>query len=342
MTLSSLDGERPIHTRNFDVAVRAATPDSEGSPGHWDARGELVDLRKGGFVPIAADLQTGGLLHHMQVRAGVDPRADRLTEVSAEQRRVAFEASTLSCGESCRDPVDRIAEIGGAPVADVDGRLLEAIGGPRGCTHLLALSRHVGATLVELALPAQRPAPSGWRAGERLFYRTVVYDAAERGDDAFAVHFQLMDIAYVPTVEIPLPLERFGRQTEVRGRAIVSSADLALRDLALSRRDRDRNEIGAAAWTDLGPRWGPLLGHPVARGWRRRVLASGGRAGEPVTAALLDLAGAVLQCIASCTEHWPAQAVASPSVVVSGGPPDSCYMWRADGVLGRALAGEQE
>ena len=58
---------RPIHTRTLDVEV------CDSGDGAWAARGELVDLRKSGFVPVAGDLQMSGLLHHMRVRARLVP-----------------------------------------------------------------------------------------------------------------------------------------------------------------------------------------------------------------------------------------------------------------------------
>ena len=118
---------RPIHARTLDVEV------CDSGDGTWAVRGELVDLRKSGFVPVAGDLQMSGLLHHMRVHARLDPGTGIIQEIDAEQPAVAFESSSLSCGESCRDPVERIRALAGTTVAGgFSGRLKEAIGGPPG------------------------------------------------------------------------------------------------------------------------------------------------------------------------------------------------------------------
>ena len=47
---------------------------------------------------------------------------------------------------------------------------------------------------------------------------------------------------------------------------------------------------------------------------------------------------AVLQCVASDCDYWPPLAAADPSLVVSAGLPDTCWMWRAESALTRAKA----
>jgi hypothetical protein len=144
--MDPLAGVRPIHSRTLDVEV------CDTGDGAWVARGELVDLRKSGFAPVAGDLQMSGLLHHMRVHARIDPHTGILEEIDAEQPVVAFESSSLSCGESCRDPVDRIRALAGSTVASGFARHLnETIGGPRGCTHVLTL-----------ATSWERPCPAWW------------------------------------------------------------------------------------------------------------------------------------------------------------------------------------
>ena len=160
---------KPIHSRNLDIEATFS------GDGLWEVRGELVDLRKASFVPIAGDLQLAGLLHHKQIRALVDPATGSLAAISAAQPRVAFEASVISRGESCRDPVSRIESLAGTPLdSGYARRLNEAIGGPRGCSHVLALARLFGTTLVhalERGLASCR-----WTPGERLFRRTLAID----------------------------------------------------------------------------------------------------------------------------------------------------------------------
>ena len=337
-----LVGARPIHTRSLDVEVRAGDRGSS----IWEARGELVDLRKGGFVPVAADLQTAGLLHHMRVAAQFDADRRTLVDVSAEQPAVAFEASRLSEGESCRDPVARLGALAGVELATGwDHSLLDAIGGPRGCSHVLALARLVGATLAWLTSEAGvQNTAADWRPGERIFHRSLCFDCTDRGEEGFALQVQLIDLHFKPTPEVVRPMERFERQTDVRGQALVGRGDLALHELQLARRERGLANLERARWEDVGATLAQLQGVPVARGMRRRVLEAlpDEAPGAPLVAALLDLAPAVLQCLASDCEPWPARAAGDTSLVVSGGLPDSCWMWRGEGALARARAREQD
>ncbi len=334
-----LAGRRPIHTRTLDVELRAAA-----GTGRILACGELLDVRKGGFVPIAADVQTAGLLHRMRVHALVDTRTWTLREISAEQPVVAFEASRLSEGESCRDPVARLQALVGTELgAAHDGSVLDAIGGPRGCSHVLATARLLLSSLAWLAGGPALSAQTGWREGERIFHRSLSYDGAEDGDDGLAVTLQLTDLHLAPRAEVVRPMERLAHQSEVRGRVRIGRRDLALRQLELAQRERGPEELESAGWRDAAAGLAGLAGASVARGMRRRILEAlpDPAPGAPLAAALLDLTPAVLQCMASDCDHWPVVAAADPSLVISGGPPDSCWMWRREGALGRARAREQ-
>jgi hypothetical protein len=341
-----LAGARSLHTRTFDLDVRAALD----APELWQARGELLDLRKGGVIPIAADLQTAGLLHQMRVSARFDPRSRVLLAFEAEQPTVAFEASALSEGECCRDPVGRLGALAGGVLeasielnaqSDWEADLLDAIGGPRGCSHVLALARLVGWTLCWLADDADATRES-WRPGERVFQRALSYDGSQHGDEELRVELQLTDVCCAPAPPITRPLLRLARQCEVRGHALVGRSDLVLRDLRMAQRERGPTAREVDGWTDITPPG--LVGHEVVRGMRRRVLESfsSKAPGAPPEAALLDLTPAVFQFCASDIDRWPTGSVDDASVVVSAGPPDSCFIWRSDGALTRAREREHE
>lgn len=337
----ALAGVRPIHTRSLDVEVRAA----EAGACLWAIRGELVDLRKAGFFPIAADLQTAGLLHHMRVSAHFDARSRTLREISAEQPVVAFEPSELSEGDHCRAPVSRLGALAGVALTPGwDARLLDAIGGPRGCSHVLSLARLAGATLAWLVDGPAAPAAAEWRAGERLFHRSLCFDGAEAGADAIALDFQLSDLHFAAAPSLARPLARLAAQNEVRGRALLGRDDLDLRELRAAVRQRGPHDLETAGWRDASPQLQRLPGDSVTRGLRRRVLESlpGEAPGSPLAAALLDLAPAALQCLGSDCDPWAARAAGNPSLVVAGGAADSCWMWRADGPLARARDRERQ
>jgi hypothetical protein len=84
----------PLHTRSLSVTL------AERTDGRLDVLGEILDLRKRGFVPVAGDLQPSGIVHQMQLRGVVAPESARLESLSALQPAVAFEPSALTQGES--------------------------------------------------------------------------------------------------------------------------------------------------------------------------------------------------------------------------------------------------
>ncbi len=71
--MDPLAGARPIHTRTLDVEV------SETSDGVWSARGELVDLRKSGFVAEfwPGDGRRAAKLNTMQLKKSPNKGTDK-------------------------------------------------------------------------------------------------------------------------------------------------------------------------------------------------------------------------------------------------------------------------
>ena len=251
--MDPLVGARPIHTRTLEVAVSESENDS------WAVTGELVDLRKSGFAPVAGDLQMSGLLHHMRVRARVTPSTCTLEEIDADQPAVAFESSSLSRGESCRDPVARIRSLAGASLATgFSTRLNETIGGPRGCTHLMTLAHLVGTTLPCLLSFESSQSATRRRPAERVFHRSMSFDGSQRRDDELEIAVQLQDMHFAPAAEIVRPMDRFGKQIEVRAAASVKLADLSLRELTI-----------VGCWPNGAPSKCPPTGFPwkAVAGW---------------------------------------------------------------------------
>ena len=56
----------PLHTRSLTLVI------SQREDGGWAARGDVIDLRKVGFVPMMAELQPAGIIHQMSIELGVD------------------------------------------------------------------------------------------------------------------------------------------------------------------------------------------------------------------------------------------------------------------------------
>lgn len=333
-------GGHPLHSRWLGVTLSAR------ADGRVGVRGVVLDLRKRGFVPVGSDLQPAGIVHHMRIDAVVDPATARLDAITAAQPDVAFEASALTRGESCRDPLDRVETLAGTVVdGGWAGRLSEAIGGPRGCSHLLTLAQLLGAT-VAWGLEQDRGrfgAAAARRPDERIFRRDVVIDGHEVRPGALVLALQTTDLHYAPAPPIAPSMDRFASELEIRGTAEVDFGRFALGDMALGQRHRDRASLDGATWRDRSDVARALVGQSLARGVSRTLLARAADAphDRPLFDSLLMLAPALIQCVAALSDDWPALAAAGGWVIGMGGRPDSCYMWRAGGALQRAR-GEHE
>ena len=333
-------GGHPLHSRALGVTLSAR------ADGRIDVRGTILDLRKRGFVPVGGDLQPSGIVHLMNVDGIVDPATARLDAIDGAQPAVAFEASAVTNGESCRDPIGRLQHLVGA---HLDGswpqRLSAEIGGPHGCSHVLTLALLMGSTVTwALAqdrerhgtMPARRP-------GERIFRRDVIVDGHERAAATMALALQLTDLHYAPAPPIAPSMARFASELEVRGIAEVDLGRFMLAEMSLGERRRDRTTLETAAWRDRGDVAGGLAGMSLARGVSQALLARLGDVpnDRPLLDALLMLAPGLIQCVAAMSEGWPALAASGGWIVGMGGQADSCYMWRAGGALDRGRGERQ-
>ncbi|MEE8580944.1 MAG: DUF2889 domain-containing protein [Myxococcota bacterium] len=334
----------PLHSRSLTVKVEPM------EDGRILARAELVDLRKRGFVPLAGQLQPSGVIHHMKVRGILNPATRVLDEIEAEQPTVAFEPSPLTRGESCRDPVRSIEALAGTRiVADLAyAKALNAtIGGPRGCSHVLVLGQLLGSTLAwALDRECERYPDPGEapirRPGEAIFHRSLLLDASEAETGIVQLAFQLGDLHFARAPALAPPMDRFAAQQEVRGLAVVDVDGATLQSLIGAERHRERDEIESAEWTTLDGRLKEFTGAHLLAGFGRRLVDGlhAHQPDRPLLDALLNLAPVFIQCMGALSESWPAEASRRPSLVGTGGHPDSCYMWRSEGPLAIALSKE--
>jgi hypothetical protein len=320
----------PLHTRALSVTIVA------GDGGAWRARASVLDLRKRGFVPVGGDLQASGIVHHMQLDADVDPATGTVPTIAARMPSVAFEASALTRGESCRDVAGGVAALAGARVdagwaATVGGE----IGGRRGCSHVLTLAQLLGPT-VAWALARERalhPDAPARRPGERIFRRDVIVDGAEEEPMVLGLGLQLLDVHHRPVERVVASMDRFAEAFDVRAHARVAVGTQALRDLTVAERRRGRDTLDAP-WTprdDVAARLAGLsLGRGVSAALVERVAAPQDR---PLLDALLALAPALIQVYAAVSETWPEQAARDGWLIGLASRPDACWMWRADGPL---------
>jgi hypothetical protein len=323
----------PLHTRAITVTL------CQHDGGRLRAAGELVDVRKHGFVPVGGDLQASGVIHHMRVDAVVERQTLELREVGVEQPTVPFSPSTVTGGESCRDPAGRLRALVGRRLdASFASRLNAEIGGPRGCTHVLTLAQLLASTLPwacdrERELCAGSPAP-----GERIFRRDLVFDGALGASSRIGLAAQLGDLHFRPGPERAGPMERLAAQLELRLLAEVDLESMTLEGLRGARRRRGPSDLERAAWESPGPDLAGLRGLPLRPGVSGTLLRRFGERPDerPLLAALLNLTPAFYQCLATVSDDVVLREALEPTVVGLGGRPDSCYMWRRGGALDRS------
>jgi hypothetical protein len=337
----------PLHTRMLTLELfreDAAALRVEGT---------ILDLRKCGFVPTGGEIQTGGVVHQMHWRARVLDPSGRIAQLEIAQPVVAMERSAATGGECCRDPAPRLqALVGSAFDAGFAKRLASAFGGPLGCSHLLTLGQALGAFVPErLGEPAESAAVRA--PGERVAKRVVAIDGFEREDGALELAIQLADYAFAPLARVQNYVDRLGSAREVRVHAEVAPRTMTLAALRAFARERGAAHE-PAAWRALDADVAPLAGDSALRGMASRIRARaqtwpGAAVHALLAEALLQLAPALIQCMPALS-HRPegdfvraavsarTGAAASPALM-SGGLPDSCFMWRSGGAAARQRLG---
>jgi hypothetical protein len=321
-------GGHPLHSRALSVTLAAR------ADGQLDVHGVVLDLRKRGFVPVGSELQPSGIVHHMTLDGVVDPTARRLDSIVAAQPSIAFEASAVTAGESCRDLGWRVGQLAGATFDDGWAQRLSAeIGGPRGCSHLLTLAQLLGSTVAwaldhDVAAGPRRP-------GERIFRRDVIVDGHEQRGGGLTLALQLTDLHHAPAPPVAPSMARFASELEIRAKAEIDFSRFAIAALEIGQRRRERATLETAKWLDRADVAQGLVGQSVARGVSQALFKCLGDQPQdrPLLDAMLMLAPALIQCVAALSDSWPALAANNEWVIGMGGRPDSCYMWRAGGAL---------
>jgi hypothetical protein len=332
----------PAHTRSLNVSL------ARGGPLEILARGHVIDLRKRGLVPMAGDLQTAGIIHDMRVEAAIEPagaEGPRLARLRAEQPGVAFEPSPGTGGECCRDPVRRIEALAGTPLdAAAARRLSDAIGGPRGCSHVLTIAQLLLSTArTALRLDAERHGERPERlAGQRIFQRSLCVDGVHTSAGSLELAAQLSDVHFAPAPAVAAPMDRLAGWREVRVQAEVDLDSMTWRRLSAA--ERDTGPGGAPRpFRDRSDAVAGLAGRSALRGTAPWLFERLGEAPDdrPLLDVLLSLAPTLIQCIPAIADRWRSAGDGErPSMMAGGGMVDSCYMWRRDGALGRRVAEE--
>lgn len=328
----SLDAAgRPLHTRALSLTL------CEAGPPRLDFAAYVLDLRKRGFAPVAADLQGTGIIHHMQLDGVIDRAAQRIDSIGARMPAIAFEATAATGGESCRDLIGRVDHLAGLALDGGYARAVGAeIGGPRGCSHILTLAQLIApsaqwAIAEDARLHAGVPAR---RIGERVFRRDVTIDGYETAPGRLMLLTQLNDLHCAPAGPLARPLERLAAQREIVVRATLAMPDLAIETIDASERVRRPADLVEADWRSLQDRVAPLVGLPLRPGVSGALLRhfADPSADAPLRDALLQLAPALIQCFAAL-DLWSTRLADAGAGAPTGAFPDSCYMWRSGGAL---------
>ena len=332
----------PAHTRTLVVSLR------QHGPGELEARGQVLDLRKRGLVPMAANLQTAGVIHDMHVRARLDLAPEpRFSAVEVHQPHVAFEPTEATGGECCRDPAERVRALVGTPLDEAaTGRLGEAFGGPLGCSHVLTLTQLLISTVRSgLLLDRARHGAIERPAGQRVFDRSLSIDGVLDGDRLQLV-FHQADVHFAPGAQRPDtdPFDRLAERLELRALAEVEHAAMQLRGLRAWQRHSTVEDF-PGAWRERSEALSGLAGRSALGGMAGALFQTLGadEADRPLLDCLLNLAPALIQCIPAMVDGWePSGSSGASARTLSGGMPDSCYMWRSEGFLVRRMHAQRE
>lgn len=319
-----LDGAgHPLHTRALTIEVAAAGGD------RLHVTGELVDLRKRGFTPVGTEVQGAGIIHQMSLEAEVDAATRTLRTIAARQPVVAFDASPATLGESCRDVTPRLAALAGTRL-DEARALRDAMGGPVGCSHLLALGQFLLATVADCA-PVPVPEDVVHR---RVLRRDLVLDGSERADGTLNVTIQLSDLGTDLAPGGERPMARFRLHDELRLQLTLQGWPATIVAASGAERRRTATAFAGADWHSLAEPLAAVQGVSLGRGGTQALAAAAG-SHTRLRAVFQQLVPALIQCRASFPDKWLDVAATAPDHPGLIGMADSCYMWRRGGALER-------
>jgi len=334
----------PLHTRSLTVSLSRKTDE------RWSARGDIIDLRKNGFVPSSYDIQPAGIIHSMNIELDLVPETLEMEAIRVDQPFVAVEPSEATRGECCRDPAPRLLDLAGERL---DGafpkKLTRIFGGPLGCSHLLTLFQLMASAVPRgAAIEHARAAREGTEHafGDRFFRRAVFIDGLQASRAQTDVSVQLSDSATRPFSDDTHSVERLELFHEVKTLATVERKRLQLERLEVRERSRSAETLTTAPWADHSERLASLVGAPIIPGLAGRIFAltAAEPALGPVQDNLLMFAPGFIQVTAAQMEGWfEEQARAktdagesTSGVSALGGNSGACYMWRENGPIQKA------
>ncbi len=338
----------PLHTRSLTVWVRPM------ASGRWLARGDVIDLRKNGFVPSSYDVQPAGVIHSMSIELDLDPASLRMEGIRVEQPFVAVERSEATRGECCRDPAPRLVELTGECLDDdFPAKLSAKFGGPRGCSHLLTLFQLMASAIPHAAaIEHARVERDETRhaEGDRFFRRAVFVDGMRREDQRIDVSVAFSDSVTRPWAPDAHSLTRVERFHEVRIAATVDRTRFSFDALEVLERIRDADSLESVEWNDRTGVFASFVGTPVLPGLAKRIFGSteDDASLAAIRDALLMFAPGFIQVIAAQMDLTFEERARSrdpgtrPEVARLGGNPGACFMWREGGPIAKATVAMDE
>jgi hypothetical protein len=328
---------QPLHTRSMTMLVY------QHDSGRWLAKGDIIDLRKTGFAPMKTSLQPAGIIHHMKIEMVVNTENLELESLVVEQPVVAIERSERSCGESCRDPAEKLQVLVGETLDDSFAKKLsETFGGPKGCSHVLALFFMMAAAVPRAKAmdDQQKNQVSGKPylrdVGDVIFQRSLFVDG-QRGEKNELV-LQLGDYLTLPEAFVGASIERLGCEKSLRLRTTVDPANLNIDHCVIEDRERSWETLSESNWRNREDWAEHFTGVPVMPGLSGRAMAfcADDEDRQLLLDGLLQLAPGFIQVMAALADMWLASVKTGSSdkaVQPLGGMVDSCYIWRSGGPL---------
>jgi len=344
---------RPLHTRSLTIAI------SRESDTLWHARGDVIDLRKHGFVPMIDDIQPPGVIHMMSIELAFDPESLRIERIAIDQPFVAIEPSEISGGECCRDPSPRLLALRGDKLdAGFSKRLGRQFGGALGCSHLLTLFQLMASTLpraVQLENARTLRDDTSQPLGKTFFRRSIFVDGHEQSDQKIDVAIQLADTHSRPIRPDGRTPERLALSHEVKAFVGIDRKRFKIENVEARERKRSYETLGEADWTLHTDRLAELVGAPLIPGMAGRLFGLLGDETRlrPLRDLLLQLAPGFIQITAALMDEYferrrrteandttaaTNDSTRKPAVASTGGNTNSCYMLREDGRAIKALA----
>jgi hypothetical protein len=291
-----------------------------------------MDVRNRAIVPLGGSIQGPGIIHDMAVRLWLGADDLKVRRVEPVMSTYPFAPSPQTRGEACPDRVNDVQRVVGLRLTEGYGdAVMERVGGPRGCFHILTLLRLIGPSIVWATRRVSAEQRDRRVPGSLVFMRSIVVDGFRQEGMQIDLHGGLADVHYVPEMAT-LPARhqlQNGFETTITMHVQLPAMEA---HGAAGRLRRSGPGVGnAEAWQPIESLAG-LHGIALRKGFSARVQELFGDVEgiEPVTHLVFMSAPVVMQCIPSLFDELD---LGTPRAKGPHAATDSCHMWRAGGPL---------